>query len=259
MLIYSGYSAAIAAQWTGSSGIWDREHLWPQSYGLVVLSANSRARTDVFQSAPVRCVGEFEPPQQYYDVMTPPGSSYPDAPESSYDSDSWEPRPADKGPIARSMFYMAVRYDGTDPDVPDLELAEIPNPAMARFGKLSTLLAWHRQYPATEAERARNHTVFTAYQHNRNPFVDHPEFADMVFSGASLMDAWRAVHFTAAELANPALSGPAANLDHDGFVALLEYAFRSDPRRPSAGQPLTMEIAKPSRERPQVLCIEACR
>jgi hypothetical protein len=59
---------------------------------------------------------------------------------------------AGKGPIARALFYMAVRYDGTDPDVPDLELSDTPNAAAYVFGKLSTLLAWNRAFPVTEAE-----------------------------------------------------------------------------------------------------------
>jgi hypothetical protein len=205
----------------------------------VVLNADSRGRSDIFNLRPVDVSVNSSRGNKYYDVATPPGSSYPDAPESSYDADSWEPRTADKGPIARSLFYMAVRYDGTDPDVPDLELSDTPNPAMFRFGKLSTLLAWHRQFPVTAAERTRNQIVFTSYQHNRNPFVDHAEFADMVFSGASPLEAWRGVNFTSAELANPAVSGPNADLDGDGFPTLLEYTFRGDPRRAEAVPPVT--------------------
>ena len=71
---------------------------------------------------------------KFYDETTPPGSSYPDAPLSNYDADSWEPRTEEKGLIARSMFYMAVRYDGTEPDVPDLELSDSPRAAQYRFG-----------------------------------------------------------------------------------------------------------------------------
>jgi len=84
---------------------------------------------------------------KFYDETTPPGSSYLDAPLSNYDADSWEPRTEEKGLIARSMFYMAVRYDGTEPDVPDLELSDSPRAAQYRFGKLTTLLDWHRQFP----------------------------------------------------------------------------------------------------------------
>ena len=233
LLMYSGYSVPKSEQWTGSSGIWDREHLWPQSFGLVALSSNSRARTDIFNLRPCDVSVNSSRGNKFYDETTPPGSSYPDAPLSSYDADSWEPRMEEKGVVARSIFYMAVRYDGSDADVPDLELSDSPSPAQYRFGKLTTLLDWHRQFSPTDAERVRNQIIFSAYQHNRNPFIDHPEFADLVFSGASLIDAWRNLRFTPAELANPALSGDAADFDNDGLPTLLEYLFDSDPRQPS--------------------------
>ena len=41
---------------------------------------------------------------------------------------------------------------------------------------------------------------------------------------------WRATHFTGSELDDPALSGAAADPDHDALPNLLEYAFRLDPR-----------------------------
>ena len=105
----------------------------------------------------------------------------------------------------------------------------------------------------TAAERTRNQIVFTSYQHNRNPFVDHAEFADMVFSGASPLDAWRGVHFTAAELDNPALSGPNADLDRDGFATLLEYLFGTDPRQPGAAPPLTASLVPGAPEGPTLV------
>ena len=76
---------------------------------------------------------------------------------------------------------MAVRYDGTDADVPDLELSDSPNSAQYRFGKLTTALAWHRQFAVAAPERQRNGRIYSDYQHNRNPFIDHPDYAEMVF------------------------------------------------------------------------------
>lgn len=45
------------------------------------------------------------------------------------------------------------------------------------MGRLSTLLLWHELDPVDSAEQLRNDRVFTLYQHNRNPFVDHPGWA----------------------------------------------------------------------------------
>ena len=42
------------------------------------------------------------------------------------------------------------------------------------MGKLSVLLKWNEQDPVDDLERKRNEVIFTKYQHNRNPFIDHP-------------------------------------------------------------------------------------
>ena len=49
-------------------------------------------------------------------------------------------------------------------------------------GKLSVLLQWHAQDPVDAKEMARTNAIFS-YQGNRNPFVDHPEWVDCIFSG----------------------------------------------------------------------------
>ncbi|MEG8126121.1 endonuclease, partial [Xanthomonas hortorum pv. gardneri] len=92
-----------------------------------------------------------------------------------------------KGDMARAVMYMAIRYEGgldapTGQSEPDLELTDDRSKIVqtsaspAYMGLLSTLLAWHQADPPDDAERARNQVVFS-FQGNRNPFVDHPEWA----------------------------------------------------------------------------------
>ncbi len=92
-----------------------------------------------------------------------------------------------KGDIARAVLYMAIRYEGgTDPKTgqsePDLELTDdrskivITSASPAYMGLLSTLLGWHQADPPTVAERERNEVIYS-FQGNRNPFIDHPEWA----------------------------------------------------------------------------------
>jgi hypothetical protein len=83
VLIYSG------------AGKWDREHLWPQSYGLVATSANSRAKTDLFNLRPIDYTANATRGNLYYDTTTTPFRTIPEAPGSSYDTNSWEPRDPD--------------------------------------------------------------------------------------------------------------------------------------------------------------------
>jgi hypothetical protein len=45
------------------------------------------------------------------------------------------------------------------------------------FGKLSTLYQWHQDDPVDSWEQRRNDRIDTNWQHNRNPFIDYPEFA----------------------------------------------------------------------------------
>ena len=59
--------------------------------------------------------------------------------------------------------------------------AEVPDIKRGVFAKLSTLLEWHRTDPVSDEERRRNDLIFGA-QGNRNPFVDHPEFVDEIYT-----------------------------------------------------------------------------
>lgn len=92
-----------------------------------------------------------------------------------------------RGDIARAVLYMAIRYEGggdinTGQSEPDLELTDdrskivITSASPAYMGLLSTLLAWHDADPPDAAERERNEVIFS-FQGNRNPFIDHPEWA----------------------------------------------------------------------------------
>jgi hypothetical protein len=46
------------------------------------------------------------------------------------------------------------------------------------MGVLTTLMAWHAADPVDARELERNEVVF-GIQGNRNPFVDHPEWASL--------------------------------------------------------------------------------
>jgi hypothetical protein len=105
-----------------------------------------------------------------------------------YTSSTWEPRDQDKGDIARIILYMAVRYEGGNNEI-DLEAVDrintSPNP---EHGRLSTLLEWNLQDLPDAFEVNRNNQI-AAWQKNRNPFVDHPEFAQLIWGSqaASLL------------------------------------------------------------------------
>ncbi len=179
--IYMGYS--LDAEGEYSAG-WNREHVWAKSHGFP--SSGDTAYTDChhLHAADVstnsaRGNKDFDNGgQRYYDGGTVPSDCY-------YTTISWEPRDEVKGDVARSMLYMATRYNS-----PALNLRlvdDIPTSSNTPyFGKLSTLLAWNRFDPPDDWERRRNNVV-ESFQHNRNPFVDHPEFADRIYITDSLI------------------------------------------------------------------------
>jgi len=57
------------------------------------------------------------------------------------------------------------------------EINTYPNPT---HGRLSTLLEWNMQNPPDAFERNRNNVIYS-FQQNRNPFIDNPEFANLIW------------------------------------------------------------------------------
>ena len=102
-------------------------------------------------------------------------NAYPNAPEVT----AYEPVDAYKGDIARSFFYMAVRYkyeDGTFMDDGPMTYR-----SQLKDWALEMLLSWHHLDPVSTKERNRNEGIYRNWQGNRNPFIDFPELADLIW------------------------------------------------------------------------------
>ncbi len=179
ILIYSGKSRA-KSQHGGSQGDWNREHVWAKSHGN--FGTTPPCGTDVHHIRPADV--QVNGLRGHLDFDNG-GNPVPGAPGCYKDNDSFEPRNAVKGDVARMIFYMAVRYEG-DNGEPDLEIVDrvntYPNPEL---GKLSTLLQWNILDPPDSFERNRNNVIYYQYQHNRNPFIDHPEYITAIWGGPS--------------------------------------------------------------------------
>lgn len=165
---------------------WNREHLWPNSYGL---DGVEPAYSDLHNLRAEDAHVNSARGNKYYDLSDTNSASYnfpanADAPLSSADSDSWSPPNMVKGDIARALFYMTIRYTGDAPNEPTLLLTDETNLISATtnlMGKFSTLIKWHFADPVSPAESNRNDLVYAFYQTNRNPFVDHPEWVLTAF------------------------------------------------------------------------------
>ena len=96
-----------------------------------------------------------------------------------YSGTVFEPDDEYKGDFARSYFYMAAAYYSRIGQWHSDMLAGNNYPAF-RGWAVNLLLKWHRQDPVSEKETVRNDAVY-ARQHNRNPFIDHPEMVEYIW------------------------------------------------------------------------------
>lgn len=197
---------------TGSGMTYNREHTWPNSLGFsshtgdmglpnapytdthMLYLADTGYNADRGNKPYANCAASANCGERATEANdgsgggsgTYPGNSNwvkgPDGNAGSFEV--WNKR---KGDMARAVMYMAIRYEGgrdihSNQSEPDLELTDTRSKIVktsgspAYMGLLSTLLAWHQADPPDAAERERNEVVYS-FQGNRNPFVDHPEWA----------------------------------------------------------------------------------
>jgi len=104
---------------------------------------------------------------------------------AGYSGTVFEPINAFKGDIARMYFYFATRYEnvittwGTSYAMFNGTTNQVFTTTF-----LNILLAWNALDPVSASEIARNNAIY-ARQNNRNPFIDHPEYVNMIWGGSS--------------------------------------------------------------------------
>ncbi|MGG1629247.1 endonuclease [Rossellomorea sp. NRS-1567] len=175
ILLYSGRSQSKTTNGGGVND-WNREHVWAKSHGD--FGTAQGPGTDLHHLRPTDVTVNSSRSNLDFDNG---GTQHGEAPGNYYDGDSWEPRDEVKGDVARMIFYMAVRYEGDSGEL-DLEINNNVNNGSAPYhGKMSVLLQWNEQDPVDEREIRRNDIIFEQYQGNRNPFIDHPEWAEMIW------------------------------------------------------------------------------
>ena len=88
-----------------------------------------------------------------------------------------------KGDVARSVFYMAVRYNALS-----VVNGDIADTTVGQLGDLASLLTWNTLDPSDDFEMNRNNYIYT-WQVNRNPFIDYPELANYIW-GSKAGQVW---------------------------------------------------------------------
>ncbi len=185
--LYTGWTYGKYDFGNGSEN-WNREHVWSKSHGD--FGTAPPAGTDLHHLRPADAsVNSAKNNRDFNWGVTQyiDGSGPTDCYE---DTDVWEPRDEVKGDVARMIFYMATRYEGDNGEV-DLEIVDSVDTSPNKeplYGKLSTLLAWNQSDPVSTWEQRRNDSIYYLYQHNRNPFIDHPEYIDSIWGTGTLAE-----------------------------------------------------------------------
>ena len=87
--------------------------------------------------------------------------------EAWYPGDDW------RGDVARMVMYLNIRY-GEDFD---------------KVGGLELFKAWNVADPVSAFEEQRNNVIYAA-QGNRNPFIDNPYIATLIWGGTAAENKW---------------------------------------------------------------------
>ena len=180
--IYSNYEyslSSVCGSYNGEGDCWNREHTWPQSW----FNEQTTPRSDLFHVYPTDgYVNGQRSNYPYGEVNNPTytsgnGSKLGPCVTSGYSGTVFEPIDEYKGDIARGYFYMCVRYSGEDSGWGS---SGMTNKAEIKPWAMTMLLRWSDEDPVSQKEIDRNNAVY-GYQNNRNPFIDHPEYARMIW------------------------------------------------------------------------------
>ncbi len=169
--VYTGRVACFNTRIGAGEHGFNCEHTWPQS----LFCSASPMVSDIFHLYPTDATANSRRGNYDFGIVVSPtwsegGSKLGD------DADGllvFEPRDQHKGNVARTHFYFIVRYAASRRE----SCNSYDDPAKME----AHLRDWHYFDPVDAAEQQRNEDIY-ALQHNRNPFIDHPEFVERISS-----------------------------------------------------------------------------
>lgn len=190
----------ISKAWgSGKQGSWNREHVWCQSLSNG-LWGESGGGADLHHIRPVESgLNSARNNAKFGEVPHTPANEkyYEDATNDpvalggyALGQEVFEPIDDSKGDVARIIFYVYTHYNtyknvggsinGTHstPKFGTLDFSDVVDGSDEEA--IDLLLTWNELDPVSEYEVARNEAV-AKYQGNRNPFIDHPEYAEYIW------------------------------------------------------------------------------
>ena len=171
------YGTRILGFYSGSSlTSFNREHVWPASRTIGGRNVDP-LEDDIHMSRPTSSSDNGERGNSFF------------VEGMNSTSAGWDPANCGdatyRGDSARIIFYSAI-FD-TRLSIIDSNTDSQGNHTM---GKLSDLLKWNKQQEVKDREMNRNEGA-QSLQGNRNPFIDHPEYACRIWGNTN--DATRAI------------------------------------------------------------------
>lgn len=157
-------------------GKWNREHVYPKSLGSPNLGTEN-AGSDAHH---IRAVdSQRNSKRNNRKFADGKGNSRIVGEGYWYPGDEW------KGDVARMMMYMHLRYPTQTP----------ANNVAYSTHTISTempdvFLEWNVEDPVSELETKRNDHLHLI-QGNRNPFIDNPYIATLIWGGEAAEDTWK--------------------------------------------------------------------
>ncbi|MBC8402458.1 MAG: endonuclease [Candidatus Marinimicrobia bacterium] len=241
--VYTQYSIDADQEYNSGDG-WSREHVWAKSHGD--FGTETGAGTDLHNLKPedvsvnsTRNNKDFDDGGTSVTDSSPP-AGYDGSTDCLSTSTTWEPPDSVKGDVARIIFYMVTRYEGENGEV-DLEMVDYADSAPAGeayHGVQSTLYSWHVADPVDDFETNRNNIIHD-YQDNRNPFIDHPEYANYIWGGESpstnAEPTNHATSITAGRVITINWTDPSSGTLPDGYLIKMSSSSYASITNPSDG------------------------
>lgn len=176
------------AQYNGvmgsSQGSTNREHVWPKKGGNAYADTKSKIGSDAHHLRPVE--GTFNSSHndsQFDEVEEIVANIIAENGSKNYSNlcyatdNAFMPGIGYRGATARILLYVQTRW-GTEYELTFTDKSN--GNSVKEIGNIATLLKWHLEEPPTEEEKLRNEEVYKI-QGNRNPFIDHPEYAARIY------------------------------------------------------------------------------
>ena len=176
------YTGDQCGTYDSEGDCYNREHSWPKSW--FTGDENSVPGRDLHHIFPTDgYVNQQRSDNPFGEVATASntfknGSKLGTCKSSlGYTGTVYEPIDEYKGDLARALMYMSVRYYTEDSG---WNTSAMTNKSEIKSWAITMLLNWSDNDPVSAKEIARNNAVY-AIQGNRNPFIDNPNYARLIW------------------------------------------------------------------------------